>query len=151
MKIAFDAGERSTCLRRMTGAVLVTREHRIIALGYNGAPAGLPHCEELGGCLREQLKIPSGERHEICRAVHAEQNVLMVCAMYGASTKNTTLYATTFPCIICAKLLIQAGIEQVVYLDPYGDEKSNAESMKMFNQAGIHLRKLEDDGSLKLS
>ena len=142
MELAQVASKRSTCLRRKVGAVLVTKANRIISIGYNGAPAGLPHCEDLGGCLREQLKVPEGERHEICRAVHAEQNVLMVSALYGASTKDTTLYCTIFPCVICAKLLAQAGVIQVVYTNPYGDEKSESESRKIFAQAGVHVRKL---------
>lgn len=142
MELAQVASKRSTCLRRKTGAVLTTRENRIIAIGYNGAPSGLPHCEELGGCLRKQMNIPSGQRFEICRAVHAEQNVLLVSAMYGASTNNTTLYCTDFPCVICAKLIVQAGVIQVVYNDYYGDEESSAESKKIFNQAGVQTRKL---------
>ena len=142
MNIAKETSKRSTCLRRRTGAVLVTRDKWLIAEGYNGAPKGLPHCEELGGCLREQLKVPSGERHEICRAVHAEMNVIIRAALYGASTKNTTLYTTTFPCIICAKILINAGIEQIVFLEEYGDSESNTEARKLLNQGGIITRKL---------
>lgn len=142
MDLAKVASKRSTCLRRKTGAVLVTRDKWFIAEGYNGAPKGLPHCDELGGCLREKLKVPSGQRHEICRAVHAEMNVIIQSAREGASTKNATLYTTTFPCIICAKILINAGIEQIVFLEEYGDSESNAETKKLLNQAGIVVRKL---------
>lgn len=141
IELAKVISKRSTCLRRKTGAVLVTRDKWLIAEGYNGAPKGLPHCEELSGCLRERLKIPSGQRHELCRAVHAETNVVIRAALYGASTKNTTVYTTTLPCIICAKILINAGIEQIVYFEEYGDEESNTETRKLLNQAGIILRK----------
>jgi len=144
MKMAEVASERSTCLRRKVGAILVTRENRVIAVGYNGAPSGLPHCLDIGGCLREQLKVPSGERHEICRAVHAEMNAILVAARYGATTKNTTLYCTVFPCVICAKMLAQAGVTQIVYVDPYGDEESAAETKRIFAQAGVIWRKLKD-------
>jgi dCMP deaminase len=142
IKLAEVASERSTCLRRKVGAVLTTRERRIIAINYNGAPSGLPHCSDLGGCLRKQSNIPSGQRMEICRAVHGEMNAIITSAMYGSSTKQTTLYLTHFPCVICAKILVQAGVEQIVYKDPYGDEVSNAESAKIFKQAGIQLRKI---------
>ena len=143
MKIAITASERSTCLRRHAGAVLVTRDKWLIAEGYSGPPKGLPHCDELGGCLRDQLKVPSGQRHEICRSVHAEMNTIIRSALYGASTKNTTLYCTHFPCIICAKMLINAGVEQIIYLHNYGDEESNAETKKLLNQSGIIVRKIE--------
>ena len=146
LKIASVVAERSTCHRHHVGAVAVRDKH-ILATGYNGAPSGLPHCEKLGGCLRKQLNVPSGERHEICRAVHAEQNVLCVSSMYGASTRNTTLYCTTFPCVICAKLLVQSGVEQVVFTDHYGDELANSESKKIFAQAGTHIRKLPMKGA----
>lgn len=138
LNIAREASKRSTCLRRQSGAVLVTRDKWVVSIGYNGAPAGLPHCSELGGCLREQLKIPSGQRAEICRAVHAEQNAILIAARDGRSTKGTTLYSTTFPCLICTKMLIQAGVIEVVYSEEYDDQ----ETMKMFRQAGIIVRRL---------
>jgi len=142
IELAEVASKRSTCLRRQVGAVLTTRDHRIIAVSYNGAPSGLPHCIDLGGCLRKQLNVPSGTRHEICRAVHAEQNAILISARYGASTQSTTLYVINFPCIICAKILIQAGVERIVYRNLYGDEDSNSEAMKIFKQAGIILQKI---------
>ena len=125
--------ERSTCLRRHVGAVLV-RNKRILSTGYNGAPSGLPHCGEVG-CLRDELGVPSGERHELCRALHAEMNALLQCAVHGVSTKGGTLYGTNQPCSLCAKMLINAGIERVVVLEAYPDEMAE----EMFAQAGVEL------------
>ncbi len=113
---------RSTCLRRKVGAILV-KDKRILATGYNGAPMGLKHCLELG-CLREQRNIPSGERHELCRGLHAEQNVLLQAAYHGISIKGATLYCTNYPCVICTKMLINAGIKKIIYLEGYPDELS---------------------------
>src|SRR3989338_9406064 len=104
--------KRATCLRRSVGAVLV-KDKRILATGYNGAPSGITHCE-ITGCLREKLKIPSGERHELCRGLHAEQNCLLQAALYGISLKDSILYCTNEPCIICTKMLINAGVREVV-------------------------------------
>ncbi len=118
MQVARVISNRSTCLRRKVGAVLVKDKH-IIATGYNGAPTGLPHCTQ---CLREELKVPSGERHEICRAVHAEQNVIIQAALHGRDTKGAEIYVTCFPCVICAKILVNAGIRRVVYEDIYPDD-----------------------------
>jgi dCMP deaminase len=111
---------RSTCLRRKVGAIFV-RDRRILATGYNGAPKGLRHCEEVG-CLRERLKIPSGERHELCRGVHAEQNAIVQAATSGVNLEGATLYSTTYPCILCSKLIINAIIKRVVYLEEYYTE-----------------------------
>lgn len=119
MDIARAAATRSTCLRRQVGAVLV-REKRILATGYNGAPSGLTHCAETG-CLRERLGVPVGERHEICRGSHAEQNLLVQAARYGTGVAGATLYCTNEPCAICTKLLISAGIVQIVYEAAYPD------------------------------
>ncbi|WP_022661292.1 deoxycytidylate deaminase [Paucidesulfovibrio longus] len=120
MKIAHVVAERSTCLRRRVGAVAV-RDKRILATGYNGAPTNMLHCEEVG-CLREQLKVPSGERHELCRALHAEQNVITQCAVHGISLKDAEIYCTTQPCLICAKLLINCQIKAIWYAESYPDK-----------------------------
>ncbi|NLM39551.1 MAG: cytidine deaminase [Firmicutes bacterium] len=119
MQIADLVSTRSTCLRRQVGALLV-KERRIIATGYNGAPRGLPHCAEVG-CLRQQLGIPSGERHEICRGIHAEQNAILQAALYGVSTEGAVLYCTTQPCAQCTKILINAGVSRIVYCGDYPD------------------------------
>ena len=120
MIAADHARSRTTCLRRGVGAVL-TRNNRTLATGYNGAPPGHKHCGEIG-CIREQMNVPSGERHELCRAVHAEQNIIVQCARFGTPTDGTTLYCTNKPCSICAKLIISAGIIRVVYKDGYPDD-----------------------------
>ncbi len=137
MKVAKLVATRSTCLRRQVGAVAV-REKRILATGYNGAPIGLKHCEELG-CLRKRLGIPSGERQELCRAVHAEQNVIIQAAKLGISLDNATLYITHFPCYTCAKLLINAGIKRIVYEEDYPDEFAK----KILEEAKITIEKLQ--------
>jgi dCMP deaminase len=110
---------RSTCRRRAVGAGLV-RDRRILATGYNGAPSTLAHCLDIG-CLREQLQVPSGERHELCRGLHAEQNVIIQAALHGVSTKGSTLYCTNHPCVICAKMIINAGIIRIVIRNCYFD------------------------------
>ncbi len=120
MKMAHLISERSTCLRRRVGAVIVD-DKRVITTGYNGAPKGLKHCSETG-CLREQLKVPSGERHELCRGVHAEQNAIIQAALFGVSVKGSTMYITNYPCSVCAKMVLNAGIVEVVYQGAYKDE-----------------------------
>ena len=110
---------RSTCRRRSVGAGLV-RDRRILATGYNGAPSKLKHCLDIG-CLREKLNVPSGERHELCRGLHAEQNVIIQAALHGVITKGSTLYCTNHPCVICAKMIINAGIVRIVIRDDYSD------------------------------
>lgn len=137
MKIAHIVKERSTCLRRKVGAVLVKDRH-ILSTGYNGAPKGLPHCAEVG-CLRQQLNIPSGQRHEICRGVHAEQNAIIQAAVFGVSTRGATLYVTDFPCSICAKIIINAEIKEIVYDSEYEDPISR----QLLEQAGIKIRKYQ--------
>ena len=122
---------RSTCRRRAVGAILV-RDKRILATGYNGAPQGLPHCLDIG-CLREQEGVPSGERHELCRAIHAEQNVIIQAARYGISIAGSTLYCTHHPCVICTKMLINAGVEAIYYQEGYPDELSE----RMLAEAGV--------------
>ncbi len=127
--------KRSTCLRRSVGAVLV-KDKRILATGYNGAPRGLRHCAELG-CMRQKLGIPSGERHELCRALHAEQNALIQASLYGISVKGSTLYATNQPCVICAKMLINAGISEIVILEGYPDKMA----MDFLREAKVKVRR----------
>lgn len=124
---------RSTCLRRHVGAVLV-KEKRILATGYNGAPAGLSHCEEVG-CLREGSSVPSGMRHELCRGLHAEQNAIIQGAFYGIPIRGSTLYCTNKPCVICSKMLINAGIENIFYKEGYDDPLAD----EMLAEAGIHV------------
>jgi len=131
MEVARVVARRATCLRRQVGAVLV-RDNRILATGYNGAPSGIKHCLDTG-CLREQLGIPSGERHELCRAVHAEQNVIIQAALHGVTTTGSTLYVTCQPCFICAKMLINAGIERVVCEGPYPDAMAG----QILKEAGV--------------
>jgi len=133
MDIARLVARRSTCLRRKVGAVMV-KEKNILATGYNGTPSGITHCAETG-CLREQLKVPSGERHELCRGLHAEQNAIIQAARHGVNISGATLYCTNSPCIICTKMLINAGIREVIYLDGYPDMLS----MDMLREAGIEV------------
>jgi len=133
MEMARVVARRSTCLRRHMGAILV-RDRRILATGYNGAPAGLPHCAEVG-CRREQLGIPSGQRPELCRALHAEQNAIVQSALHGVSLKGAVLYCTNQPCVICAKMLINAGIKRIVYEADYPDELA----LEMLDQARVEL------------
>jgi dCMP deaminase len=135
MQLAQLVATRSTCIRegRKVGAVLVRDKH-ILTTGFNGAPAGMAHCGEIG-CIRDQLNIPSGTRHEICRAVHAEQNAIIQCALHGVSSKNSTIYVTHQPCTICTKILINAGVKRIVYQHPYPDDFAQ----KMIHEAGIKL------------
>jgi len=111
---------RSTCLRRQVGALLV-KDRNILATGYNGTPSGITHCEDVG-CLRDRLQVPSGERHELCRGLHAEQNAIIQAARHGVNIDGATLYCTTMPCIICTKMLINAGIRRIVYEEGYADQ-----------------------------
>lgn len=134
LEMASLVAKRSTCLRRSVGAVLV-KDKRILATGYNGAPSGLKHCVEIG-CLRQKLNIPSGERHELCRALHAEQNALIQASLYGISVKDSALYATTQPCVICAKMLINAGIKEIVISAGYPDKMA----MDFLREAKIKIR-----------
>jgi len=120
MEIAQVVSKRSTCLRRSVGAVLV-KDKQILSTGYNGTPKGLPHCEEVG-CLRQQLHVPSGQNHELCRGIHAEQNAVIQAAVHGSSTDGATIYCTHQPCVVCTKILINAGIKRIVYANPYPDK-----------------------------
>jgi dCMP deaminase len=127
--------KRSTCLRRKVGAILV-KDKRILATGYNGAPSGLRHCEEVG-CLRENTSVPSGERHELCRGLHAEQNAIIQAAYHGFSIRGATLYCTNKPCVICSKMLINAGIRKILYEDGYDDELAD----QMLREANIDIER----------
>lgn len=138
MEIAEIVKTRSTCLRRQVGAVIV-KDHRIITTGYNGAPAGLKHCTEIGGCERARLNIPSGQRHELCRALHAEQNAIIQAAKIGVSTEGATIYITLQPCVICAKMLVNAGIKRIVFKGEYPDALSKA----ILEEAEIELVVME--------
>ncbi len=129
--------KRSTCLRRDVSAIIV-KDNRIISTGYNGSPKGVKHCEEVG-CIREQLNVPSGQRHELCRGIHAEQNAIIQAAVYGVSISDATLYVSHSPCVLCAKMIINAGIKNVKYLEGYPDESS----MEILSEAGVVVEKLE--------
>jgi len=137
MGIADLVSRRSTCLRRRVGAVLV-KDKRILATGYNGAPSRVKHCEDTG-CVREKLKIPSGERHELCRGLHAEQNAFLQAALHGTSLKDASLYSTTQPCMICAKMIINAGIRELVIRGDYPDKMSK----EFLREANVTVRKLK--------
>lgn len=127
--------KRSTCIRRSVGAVLV-KDGQVLATGYNGAPRGSPHCTT---CLREDLKVSSGERAELCRGVHAEQNVIIQAAIHGVNISDSTLYCTNIPCSICSKMLINAGIKKIVYRDHYADKLS----LKLLKEANVEIVKHE--------
>jgi dCMP deaminase len=137
MDIALLVAKRSTCLRRSVGAVVV-KEKRVLSTGYNGAPMNVTHCR-VTGCIREQMKIPSGERHELCRGIHAEQNAIIQAAYHGASIKDADLYCTNLPCSICAKMIINAGIRTIYYLSGYADTMSE----EMLKEAGVDVLKLK--------
>ncbi|MHB8945477.1 MAG: deoxycytidylate deaminase [Bacillota bacterium] len=133
MGITRAVASRATCLRRNVGAVVV-KDKRILTTGYNGAPAGLPHCGEVG-CLRQKLDIPSGQRQEICRGLHAEQNAIIQAGLYGVSLQGATIYTTTFPCVTCAKMIINAGISKLVFADSYPDDFSEG----FLREAGVEI------------
>ena len=133
MRIAAQVAERSTCLRRRVGAILVLNK-RILATGYNGAPSGLPHCAQVG-CMREQAGVPSGQRQELCRGLHAEQNAMLQAARYGITIEGATLYTTHVPCSMCAKMVINCGIGRIVATNDYPDELAR----DLLTQAGVDL------------
>ena len=133
MNIAGLVATRSTCLRRSVGALLA-RDRRLLSTGYNGAPSGLCHCLDLG-CFRKEHNIPSGERHELCRGLHAEQNAIIQAALHGVSVKGARLYCTTHPCSICAKMIINAGIVSVMIRDGYED----AMAADILHEAGVNV------------
>lgn len=136
MELATVVAKRSTCLRNQVGAVIV-KDKRILSTGYNGAPRNLPHCFEIG-CIRQQNNIASGTRHELCRAVHAEQNAIIQAALHGVSIENATVYCTHQPCILCAKMLINSNIEKVVFMTVYPDK----EALNFFEMAGVKVERL---------
>jgi dCMP deaminase len=137
MRIACLVAERSTCLRRKVGAVAV-KDKRILATGYNGAPSGLEHCLDIG-CLRERMGVPSGQRHELCRGLHAEQNVVLQAAMHGIPLAGAELFCTNQPCLICSKMIINCRIRSLYFAHGYPDEL--AESLLL--QAGVQIRRQE--------
>lgn len=141
LKIASVVAERATCQRHHIGAVAVRDKH-ILTTGYNGAPSGLHDCLELG-CLRNELKIPSGTRHEICRGIHAEQNVIIQASLHGVSILGATIYCTHTPCILCAKMLVNAKIERFVSFGKYADN----EFLALFKEAGIEFEMKEKPSS----
>ena len=134
MSIAEQVAERSTCLRRHIGAVIV-KDKRILTTGYNGVPSGIEHCTT-AGCLRDKLNIPSGERHELCRGIHAEQNAVIQAARYGTPIEGATVYCTAQPCVLCSKILINAGITEIVFSGSYPDELS----LQLLSEANMKLR-----------
>ena len=141
LKIASVVAERSTCLRHHMGAVAVKDKH-ILTTGYNGAAAGLKDCLELG-CLRDENNIPSGTRIEICRAIHAEQNVIIQAALHGISLEGCTIYCTHTPCVLCAKMMINAKVKRVVIFTKYADDAFR----ELFREAGIQVDILEKPSS----
>ncbi|MFN2362795.1 MAG: cytidine/deoxycytidylate deaminase family protein [Halarsenatibacteraceae bacterium] len=137
MEMAELAAKRATCLRRKVGAVLV-KNKKVLATGYNGAPMDIEHCET-AGCLREEMNVPSGERHEICRGVHAEQNLVAQAAIHGVKTEDSTVYCTHQPCIICTKILINAGVKKIYFKNSYSDEFAE----KLLEQSNVEFIKYE--------
>lgn len=136
MRIAKIVATRSTCLRRHVGAVIVRNNH-ILSTGYNGPPKGFKHCDETG-CMREKLDIPRGERHELCRGLHAEQNAIIQAAVFGVSIKGGTIYVTHFPCSVCAKMLVNAELKEIVYKIMYPDELS----LEILKESNLNVRQL---------
>ncbi len=137
MRITHLVARRSTCLRRVVGAIAV-KDKRILATGYNGAPAGLEHCLDVG-CLRYELGIPSGERHELCRGLHAEQNVIIQAAIHGVSITGAFIYCTTQPCLICSKMLINCGVKKIYFSQGYPDRLAQ----EMLTRAKVEFELLQ--------
>jgi len=135
IKITQNVAERATCVKRKVGAIIV-KDNRILSTGYNGAPKGFKHCEEVG-CLRKQMNLPSGERHELCRGLHAEQNAIVQAAVYGTKIEGASMYCNYQPCVICAKMMINAGIKNLVYAGGYPDELAE----KMLKESKIKVVK----------
>lgn len=139
MEMAQLTAKRSTCLRRSVGAIIVKDKH-IVATGYNGAPRGIKHCAERGGCMREKLGVPSGERHELCMALHAEQNAIIQAATLGVSIEGATIYVTHQPCVICAKMIINAGIKRIVVKEGYPDKLA----VDILDEAGLKVVMIDE-------
>jgi len=135
MRLAYMAASRANCTRRKVGAVIV-KDKNIIATGYNGPPSGLANCDVVG-CIRDDLNVPSGERHELCRGLHAEQNAIIQAAMHGTSIIGSTIYVTTHPCVVCSKMIINGKIEEIVYAEGYPDELAEL----MLREANLKTRK----------
>lgn len=138
MEIASLVSTRATCLRRKVGAIIVKDRH-ILSTGYNGPPKGTPHCDEIGGCMREKLNVPSGERMELSRAVHAEQNAIIQAAKLGINIEGADMYVTNQPCFICAKMIINAGIRKIYIKEGYPDKLAE----EILKEAGVELIRLE--------
>ena len=138
MEMAEIAKKRSTCCRRQIGAVIV-KNKRILATGYNGAPSGTAHCLDIG-CIREKLNIPSGQRHELCRGLHAEQNAIIQAAYHGVSIEGSVIYTTLQPCILCAKMIINAGIKKIIFKGNYPDELA----LEILKEADVELIQFDD-------
>ncbi len=137
MEMANLVSKRSTCLRRKVGALLVKDKH-ILSTGYNGAPKGLKHCSEVG-CLREKMNIPHGERHELCRGLHAEQNAIIQAAVFGVSIKGSMLYCTSTPCVVCVKMLINAGVSEIIYSGDYPDDLAK----QMLRESSLKIKRFK--------
>ncbi len=137
MEMAYVVAKRSTCLRRKVGAILVKEKH-ILSTGYNGAPKGFRHCSETG-CLREDQNIPSGERHELCRGLHAEQNAIIQAAVFGVSIKGSVLYCTNTPCVVCVKMLINAGVTEIICAGEYPDELAK----QMMSESNLKIKRFK--------
>ncbi len=137
MRLAYLVSTRATCTRRKVGAVIV-KDKRVLATGYNGPPKGLAHCD-ISGCIREELNVPSGQRHELCRGLHAEQNAIIQAAVHGVSIKGATIYVTNHPCVVCSKMIINAEMAEIVYAEGYPDELAEF----ILLESGIKVRKYE--------
>jgi len=140
MDFARLAERRSVCLRRQVGAVIV-KDRMIMATGYNGVPKGVTHCDQVG-CLRDEMDVPSGQRHELCRGLHAEQNAIIQAAYHGVQIRGSSMYCTFRPCLICVKMIINAGIERVFFLTDYDDPLTGS----MAAEAGLELTRLVQAG-----
>jgi dCMP deaminase len=138
VSITRQVATRSTCLRRKVGAIIV-KDKRILTTGYNGAPMRVRNCLEIGMCLREELGVPSGERHEICRGLHAEQNAILQSAYHGVQIKDSVIYCTNQPCILCAKMIINCGIKKIYYFEDYPDPLA----IELLDEAGVELIRLD--------
>jgi dCMP deaminase len=143
MNITSLVAQRSTCTRRAVGAIIV-KDKRILSTGYNGAPSGIQHCLDVG-CLRENMRVPSGERHELCRGIHAEQNAIIQAAYHGVSVKDAVLFCTNLPCSICAKMIINAGIRKIYYQSGYADRLSR----EMLDAAGVEVIHYVNDANIQ--
>ncbi|NQU17375.1 MAG: cytidine deaminase [Candidatus Saganbacteria bacterium] len=138
MRITEDVSLRATCVKRKVGAIIV-KNNRIISTGYNGAPKGFEHCSSVG-CLRKKMNVPSGERHELCRGLHAEQNAIVQAAVHGDQIDGGTLYCNYQPCVICVKMMINAGIKRLVFSGNYPDELAG----KMLRESNISITKIAE-------